>query len=181
MQKTDIEKEPPECLRGEGSLERGRREALEGHEAVARRARIEAESASAARNRLEKGSPSAGRRDFASMLNSLVSESALREMPGLAALEAIRKGQRLGYRTAAQHNRTYEKLEKAGFAESFNRLHPASGAAGSLASSDARARDHWPTGEVEGIEPEFLLDVARALIEAVRARARFPADRRDGR
>ncbi len=29
------------------------------------------------------------------------------------------------------------------------------GAAGSLVSSDARARDHWPTGEVQGIEAEI--------------------------
>jgi hypothetical protein len=54
------------------------------------------------RARLEKMSPSAGRRNFAGMLNTLVSESASREMPGLAALEAIRKGQRRhGYKTAS--------------------------------------------------------------------------------
>ena len=128
---------------------------------------------------MEKGSPSAGRRDFAGILNAMVADAATREMPGLAALEGIRKGQRHGYRTARDHNRAYERLEKAGFAKSFNRLHPASGAAGSLASSDARARDHWPTGETGAIEPEFLLDVARALIEAVRARTRFPEGRRD--
>jgi hypothetical protein len=133
------------------------------------------------RERLEKMSPSAGRRNFAGILNAImVADAAAREMPGLAALEAIRKMQRNGYRTASDHNRTYERLEKAGFAENFNRLHPASGAAGSLASSDARARDHWPTGETGAIEPEFLLDVARALIEAVRARTmRFPEGTRD--
>jgi hypothetical protein len=136
--------------------------------------------AKATRERLEKGSPSAERRNFAGMLNALVSESASREMPGLVALEAIRKGQRLGYKSASDHTRIYERLEKAGFAENFNRLRPASGAAGSLASSDARARDHWPTGETGAIEPEFLLDVARALIEAVRARTmRFPEGTRD--
>jgi hypothetical protein len=131
------------------------------------------------RERLEKMSPSAGRRNFAGILNAMVAGAANREMPGLAALEGIRKGQRLGYKSASDHNRIYERLEKAGFAESFNRLHPASGAAGSLASSDARARDHWPTGETGAIEPEFLLNVARALIEAVRARTRFPEGRRD--
>ena len=104
---------------GEGNFERGRREANEGRDAIERRARIEAEAASAVRNRLEKGSPSSARRDFAGMLNAMVADAAGREMPGLAALEAIRKGQR----------------------------HRA-------------------------IEPEFLLDVARALIEAVRARRR---------
>jgi hypothetical protein len=128
--------------------------------------------AKATRERLEKGSPSAGRRNFAGILNALVADAATREMPGLAALEGIRKGQRLGYKSASDHNRINERLEKAGFAESCNHLHPARGAAGSLASSDARARDHWPTGEVEGIKPEFLLDVARTLIEAVRTRAR---------
>jgi len=132
----------------------------------------DAREARVVRERLEKMSPSAGRRNFAGILNAMVADAAGREMPGLAALEGIRKGQRLGYKSASDHNRIYERLEKAGFAESFNRLHPASGAAGSLASSDARARDHWPTGETGAIEPEFLLDVARALIEAVRARAR---------
>jgi hypothetical protein len=89
--------------------------------------------AKATRERLEKGSPSAGRRNFAGILNALVADAAEREMPGLAALEGIRKGQRLGYKSASDHNRIYERLEKAGFAESFNRPHPASGAAGSLA------------------------------------------------
>jgi hypothetical protein len=81
-------------FRGEGNFERGRREANEGREARERRARIEAESASAARGRLEKGAPSWERRNFAGMLNALVMESASREMPGLAALAEIRKGQR---------------------------------------------------------------------------------------
>ena len=139
----------------------------------------DAREARVVRERLEKMSPSAGRRNFAGILNAMVADAATREMPGLAALEGIRKGQRLGYKSASDHNRIYERLEKAGFAESFNRLHPASGAAGSLASSDARARDHWPTGETGAIEPEFLLDVARALIETVRARTRFPEGRRD--
>ena len=139
--------------------------------------------AKATRERLEKGSPSAGRRDFAGILNAMVADAATREMPGLAALEGIRKGQRYGYRTASDHNRAHEKFERAA-AEGLNRLHPKSrrigDAAGSLASSDARARDHWPTGETVAIEPGFLLDVTRALIEAVRARAmRFPEGRRD--
>jgi len=138
----------------------------------------DAREARVVRERLEKMSPSAGRRNFAGILNAMVADAAGREMPGLAALEGIRKGQRLGYKSASDHNRI-SRLEKAGFAESFNRPHPASGAAGSLASSDARARDHWPTGETGAIEPEFLLDVARALIEAVRARTRFPEGRRD--
>jgi hypothetical protein len=114
---------------GEGSFERGRREALEGREAIARQARIEAETAGAARNRLEKGSPSWARRNFAGILNAMVADAAAREMPGLAALEGIRKGQRHGYRTADQHNRTYEKLEKSGAFEALDRLHPASAAA----------------------------------------------------
>jgi len=35
------------------------------------------------------------------MLNAMVADAAAREMPGLAALAEIRKGQRYGYRTAA--------------------------------------------------------------------------------
>jgi len=39
---------------------------------------------------------------------------------------------------------------------------------------------HFAVGEPEGIDPSFLLDVARALIEAVRTqRANFPKGRRD--
>jgi hypothetical protein len=46
--------------------------------------------------------------------------------------------------------------------------------------SDARTRlDHWAAGRLEGIEPEFLLSVARVLIEAVRSQTRFPEGRRD--
>jgi hypothetical protein len=157
---------------GEGNFERGRREALEGREAIERRARIEAEAASAVRNRLEKGSPSAGRRDFAGMLNAMVADAAGREMPGLAALEAIRKGQRHGYKTAADHNRSYARYERAG-GEDFDRLHPKSDLRrNDIRSSDAKAQGYEPGRDVSAIEAEWLLDAARALIEAVRARAR---------
>jgi hypothetical protein len=100
---------------------RGRREAFENRDAIERRARIEAASASAVRDRLEKGSPSSARRNFAGMLNELVRDAAGRELPGLAALAEIRKGQKYGYRTAADHNRAHERFEKT---ERFNRLHP---------------------------------------------------------
>jgi hypothetical protein len=187
---------------GEGSLERGRRDAHEGREAIERRARIEAEAASAVRNRLEKGSPSAGRRNFAGILNAMAAGSASKEMPGLEAIAAIRKGQRHAYKSAADHNRTYARLEKQGGLEGFNRLHP-----GSVGPDDARNERYVTplaegdtyqrvkdalggvtgggaaqrsSGEVEGIEPEFLLDVARMLLEAVQAGARrFPEGRRD--
>ncbi len=75
---------------------RGRREAFENRDAIERRAWIEAETASSARNRLEKGSPSSARRNFAAMLNELVRDAAGRELPGLAALAEIRKGQKYG-------------------------------------------------------------------------------------
>ena len=77
---------------------RGRREAFENRDAIERRARIEAASASAVRDRLEKGSPSSARRNFAGMLNELVRDAAGRELPGLAALAEIRKGQKCGYK-----------------------------------------------------------------------------------
>jgi hypothetical protein len=127
------------------------------------------------------------------MLNTLVSESASREMPGLAALEAIRKGQRLGYKSAADHNRAHAKFGRAA-AEGNNRLHPRSklasapvgserddarddrigpdlaearrllDAAGSLIAHARTARDYWASGEATGIRAEFLLDAAIALI-----------------
>jgi hypothetical protein len=132
------------------------------------------------------------------MLNTLVSESALREMPGLAALEGIRKAQRHGRRTATDHNRGYEKFERA--AVGFNRLHPCKmasaapvaadiigeddargqrytpdleakrllDAAGRLASDPSTTRDHWPSGQPESIAAEWLLTAARALVAAER-------------
>ena len=159
--------------------------------------------AKATRERLEKGSPSAGRRDFAGILNAMVADAAAREMPGLVALEAIRKGQRLGYKSAADHNRAHAKFGRAA-AEGFNRLHPWSklasapvgserddahdrigpdlaearrllDAAGSLIAEARTARDHWASGEATGIRAEFLLDAAIALINAVNARARLAA------
>lgn len=156
--------------------------------------------AKATRERLEKGSPSAERRNFAGMLNALVSESAAREMPGLVALLAIRKGQRLGYKSA-DHNHSNAKFGRAA-AEANNRLHPRSklasapvgsergdarddrigqdpvearrllDAAGSQIAEARTARDHWASGEATGIRAEFLLDAAIALINAVNARAR---------
>jgi hypothetical protein len=156
--------------------------------------------AKATRERLEKMSSSnSGRRDFVGVLNALIADAAGKELPGLAALEGIRKMQRHGYRTAADHNRAYEKFERA-VAESFNRLHPKRAssapvaanvigsddardqrftsdlearrlldAAGRLASSNSRDQDHWPSGEPEAVAAQFLLDEARRLIAAIRA------------
>lgn len=164
----------------EGNLERGRREAMEGREAIGRRDRLEAESAGAQRSRLERASPK--RRDFAAMLNTMVADATRHELPGLAALEGIRKAQRLsGYKTAEDHNLAHARFEKAGGLDGFNRLHPQSNLRrDDIASgNDAKTR-YDPSGDISAIEPEFLLDVARALIEAVRARAmKFPANRRD--
>ena len=120
MLEIEKRKEVP-MLKGEDNFGRGRREAHEGRDATLRRARIEAASASAVRDRLEKGSPSSARRNFAGMLNELVRDAAGRELPGLAALAEIRKGQKYGYKTAADHNRAHERFEKT---ERFNRLHP---------------------------------------------------------
>jgi hypothetical protein len=81
----------------------GKNEAFETRNRNDALAQREAESAGAQRNRLERGSPSAERLNFAGVLNSLVNDAASRELPGLAALEGVRKAQRLGYRTASQH------------------------------------------------------------------------------
>ena len=98
MLEIEKRKEAP-MLKGEDNFGRGRREAHEGRDATLRRARIEAMSASAVRDRLEKGSPSSARRNFAGMLNELVRDAAGRELPGLAALAEIRKGQKYGYKS----------------------------------------------------------------------------------
>ena len=138
----------PLMFTGEGDFERGRREANEGRERIARRARIEAEEASAARTRLERGSPSAGRRNFAGMLNALAKGHTEREAPGLDALDNIRRMQRHGYKTSADHNRAHEKFEKA-VGGDFDRLHPASSfRRDDIRSSDERAQDYDPGRDV---------------------------------
>jgi hypothetical protein len=78
----------------EDDFARARREALEVRDANDRLAKREADDARRTRNRLETGSPSWARRNFADILNGLVADSASRELPGLAALEGIRKAQR---------------------------------------------------------------------------------------
>jgi hypothetical protein len=124
--------------------------------------------AKATRERLEKGSPSAGRRNFAGILNAMVADAAGREMPGLAALEAIRKGQRHGYKTAADHNWAHAKFEAlqraAGEGEGFNRLFPrdklAAAGRGDLAENDRIGPDLS--------EAKRLLDAAGRLIADAR-------------
>jgi hypothetical protein len=137
------------------------------------------------RERLEKMSAGGQRVDVCGVLNGLAKVHAAKEMPGLTALDVVRKVQEINRRSPAAHNRAHDRFEKAGgLLEGFNRLHPDSlgkatrvrDAAGSL---DGGARDLRPSGEVEAIDAEWLLAAARALIEAVRARSRFPADRRD--
>jgi hypothetical protein len=93
-------------------FERGRREAFEGRMERDRLARIEAEGARGARERLERASPSAPRRSLVDILNGVSTDRARSEAPGLEALEGIRKAQRLGYRTAEDHNRAYARFEK---------------------------------------------------------------------
>jgi hypothetical protein len=101
--------------REEQSGERGRREAHEGRDAIARLAKREAEAASAVRNRLERQSSGGARLNFVGVLNAIAKVHAVKEAPGFVALETIRRGQSLGRRTAADHNRTHDKLERAGF------------------------------------------------------------------
>jgi hypothetical protein len=158
------------------NFERGRREAFETHDALAKRASIEAEAASAQRSRLERGSPSAGRRNFPAMLNSLVADAAARELPGLEALQGVRKAQRLGRRSATAHNVEHACFEKSGGLESFNRLRK-----DDIAVGDAETKSKYdPSGSLAAIQPEWLLEAARLLIAAARARAASaPAGRRD--
>ena len=171
---------------GDSGFQRGRREAREGREEVQRRARIEAEDARATRDRLERGSPSAPRRSLVNILNGMVTQDAASEMAGLDAILGIRKAQRLGYRTAADHNRAHElasapvgrerddaRDDRIGpdLAEARRLLD----AAGSLIADARTASGHWASGEATGIRAEFLLDAAIALINAVNARARLAA------
>ena len=72
------------------------------------------QEAKAVRARLETMSPSAGRRDFAGIINALVADAAGRELPGLAAIEGVRKQQRLAARSPASHNRSHEPALHAG-------------------------------------------------------------------
>ena len=129
--------------------------------------------AKAARERLEKGSPSAGRRDFAGILNALVADAATREMPGLAALEGIRKAQRLAGRSSSAHNRAHEQFAKA-VAEGFNRLHPgkrasaAPVAASIIGGDEARSQRYTPN-----------LSEARRLLDAAGRLASDPRTTRD--
>jgi hypothetical protein len=55
------------------------------------------------RERLERASPGGARANMAGMLNKMAQADAGRELPGLLAIEAIRKGQKHGYKTAANH------------------------------------------------------------------------------
>jgi hypothetical protein len=58
---------------------------------------------------------------MASLLNTLAKSHSDREMPGLAAIEVLRKSQEISRRTPAAHNASHARLQKA---EGFNRLHP---------------------------------------------------------
>ena len=194
------------------------RERLEKSEQEIRKARSDREAAQcnadrAQRARLEGQSPSAARLGLVNILNGVSDQRAVRELPGMIALEGIRKQQQLGRKTGADHNRTLAKLESE--AATFNRLHPsrlerAGGSDGSFheapsnfnfgsdpgnrdssrflhgerfdpprrvpkirdsdggMDSDARTRaDHWNDQGVGGIDPAFVLEVARAIIAMV--------------
>ena len=122
------------------------------------RAEQDVREAKATRERLEKGSPSAERRDFAGILNAMVADAATREMPGLVALEAIRKGQRLGYKSAADHNRAHAT-------EGNNQLDPRSKHA-----PVGRERDDARDDRIgpDLVEARRLLDAAGSLIAEAR-------------
>ena len=140
----------------------GRREAFENRDAIERRARIEAASASAVRDRLEKGSPSSARRNFAGMLNELVRDAAGRELPGLAALAEIRKGQNVAPNAGDARASRFDFDEKYDPPQGARAVRDAGGG---VRGEGGR---YFANGEPEAIEAEFLLDAARALIEAVR-------------
>ena len=145
------------------------------------------------RERLEKQSPSGARVDFVGHLNAISHADASRQAPGLTALEDIRRRQRTAKvdaygaqnpfraQTAPTSNFDFSSRDpgnKPGrygtWAEGAPTLRPGErvrDAAGSLTSDDRRALDHWASGKVGNISPEFLLDVARELISMAQSRA----------
>jgi len=224
-----------------------------------RREQAQRDDDRAFRTKLERASPSANRLGIVDYLNGTARDQERRELPGIGAIQVIREIQKIGYRTASQHNETYarESLEKIA-GEAFDRLHPqsalrgrhplarstpmpvrgggasfpsprldptrdtrarseirqgrgiheapsgfnfASGepgnvpgnyyepAEGSAEGSARRVRDaggsvrgdneggrHWPRGEPEPVDPEFVLAVARAIIAMVNSR-KYPQNK----
>jgi len=103
----------------------------------------------------------AARRSLVNILNGMEHERAPVALPGLDAITKIRDGQRYGYRTAADHNRAYERFEKSA---GFNRLHP--GSRLSRAASDFDFRPGEP-GNKDGSRSN---GVASSIRRSVRAK-----------
>jgi hypothetical protein len=75
----------------------------------------------AQRAKLELASGKGARVGFVDMLNGLSHSEH-----GFSSIQAVRDVQKLGYKTGADHNRAYARLEKHAQAQAaaFNRLHP---------------------------------------------------------
>ena len=84
------------------------------------------------------GSRPGGRDQAARRIEQATGFGQIRPDGFITAIERIRAGQKLGYRTAAQHNLAHARFEKAA-AEGFNRLHP-----GSKLEMTKLARDYSP-------------------------------------
>jgi hypothetical protein len=76
------------------------------------------------REALEKQSPSGARANMVATLNALSGIHGAKEAPPLAALNAIRKAQRLAARSSFAHNAAHAAYERK--PENLDRLHPSS-------------------------------------------------------
>ena len=131
------------------------------------------------REALERGSPSAPRRDLVSILNAGERQRMVSQDLSLDAVAKIRGGQRYGIHSAPSgfnfqpSDPGQVRDSRFEWAEGAPELRAGRvrDAEGRLRSSDARARDHWSSGRVKPIDPEFLLEIARKIIEAVRQRS----------
>ena len=104
---------------------------------------------------------------------AVVAVAAVREMPGLAALEGIRKAQRLAGRSSSAHNRAHEQFAKA-VAGGFNRLHP-----GKRASAAPVAADIIGEDDARGQRYTPNLSEAKRLLDAAGRLASDPRTTRD--
>ena len=173
-----------------------------------RREALEREECRSTRERLEKTTSGAPRLSFARFQNGLSAQSA-GALPGLRAIEEVRKVQSRNRRSGSAHTTAHNRLMKAyGGVERFNRLsadiadtnfdfsasdpgrekgrYGGSEEGGPTLRPGERIRDaegrvhgpeagrHQPSGQLEGIEAGFLLDVTRLLLAALKERAYKP-------
>ena len=168
-----------------------------------KREQQERDEAREVRSRLERASPSGARRGLVALLNGM--EHGQTASPNLDFMNKLRADQDLGRRTASQHNAAHTRFEKkygvhsAPSSYNFKPGEPENNPRGSRFEADQRydpprsagkirdvdgsmnsdkrtRRDHWDGQGVHGVDAEFLLAVARALIAMVNSREHSRGD-----